>query len=127
MEASITNGAWKGHLGRGLAPRELQFLLFVAIGLTAKEIAREVGISPATVAKRLTNAMFKLGVTRRAALVAEAMRRQIISPLCFILAGFVAMHSMIDDEQMRRDRRAPERRLAEVRMVKRAEAHEQIA
>jgi DNA-binding CsgD family transcriptional regulator len=127
METAITNGAWKGHLGRGLAPRELQFLLFVAIGLTAKEIAKEVGISPATVAKRLTNAMFKLGVNRRAALVAEAMRRQIISPLCFILVTVVAMHAMFDGDAMRRDRRVPERRIAQVRMVKRAEAYESHA
>lgn len=127
METAITNGAWKGHLGRGLAPRELQFLLWVAIGLTAKEIAREVGISPATVAKRLTNAMFKLGVNRRAALVAEAMRRQIISPLCFMLATVVAMHAMFDGDAMRRDRRVPERRIAQVRMVKRSEAYESHA
>jgi DNA-binding CsgD family transcriptional regulator len=121
MQSEIVNGAWKGHLGRGLAPRELQFLLCVAVGLTAKEIAREVGISPATVSKRLTNAMFKLGVTRRAALVAEAMRRQIISPMCFVLAALIAIHAMIGDDAMRRDRRVPERRTAQVRMVRRSE------
>ncbi len=124
MESEIVNGAWKGHLGRGLAPRELQFLLWVALGFTAKEIAREAGISPATVAKRLTNAMFKLGVTRRAALVAEAMRRQIISPMCFVLAALIAMHAMLDGDSMRRDRRVPERRIAQVRTVKRAEAYD---
>ena len=127
METEIVNGAWKGHLGRGLAPRELQFLLWVALGLTAKEIAREVGISPATVAKRLTNAMFKLGVTRRAALVAEAMRRQIISPMCFVLAALIAMHAMLDGDSMRRDRRVPERRIAQVRTAKRAEAYDHHA
>lgn len=127
METEIVNGAWKGHLGRGLAPRELQFLLWVALGLTAKEIAREVGISPAAVAKRLTNAMFKLGVTRRTALVAEAMRRQIISPMCFVLAALIAMHAMLDGDSMRRDRRVPERRIAQVRTVKRAEAYDHHA
>lgn len=127
MQTEIVNGAWKGHLGRGLAPRELQFLLWVALGLTAKEIAREAGISPATVAKRLTNAMFKLGVTRRAALVAEAMRRQIICPMCFFLASLIAMHSMIVDDSMRRDRRVPERRMAQVRTVKRSEPFDNFA
>ncbi|MEJ8867281.1 helix-turn-helix transcriptional regulator [Pseudomonas jessenii] len=127
METVIVNGAWKGHIGRGLAPRELQFLLWVALGLTAKEIAREAGISPATVAKRLTNAMFKLGVTRRAALVAEAMRRQIISPMCFVLAALIAMHAMLDGDSMRRDRRVPERRIAQVRTAKRAEAYDHHA
>lgn len=76
----MISGKWKGHLGRGLAPRELEFVLYIAQGLTAKEIAREVGISPATVAKRLTNAMFKLKVTRRTAMVAEAIKLQIITP-----------------------------------------------
>lgn len=121
MEATIINGSWKGHLGRGLAPRELQFLLWIAQGLTSKEIAREAGIEAGTVKKRLTNAMFKLGVTKRTALVAEAMRRQIISPMCFALAALIAIHAMIGDESMRRDRRVPERRTAEVRMVRRAE------
>jgi len=40
MDQTITSGSWKGHLGRGLAPRELQFLLWVALGFTAKEIRR---------------------------------------------------------------------------------------
>ena len=87
MEATIINGSWKGHLGRGLAPRELQFLLWIAQGFTSKEIAREAGIEAGTVKKRLTNAMFKLGVTKRTALVAEAMKRQIITPVCFVLAA----------------------------------------
>lgn len=121
MEATIINGAWRGHLGRGLAPRELQFLLWIAQGLTSKEIAREAGIEAGTVKKRLTNAMFKLGVTKRTALVAEAMKRQIITPVCFVLAALIAMHSMISNDSMRRDRRAPERRMAQVRMVRRTE------
>lgn len=124
MEATIINGSWKGHLGRGLAPRELQFLLWIAQGLTSKEIAREAGIAAGTVKKRLTNAMFKLGVTKRTALVAEAMKRQIITPVCFVLAALIAMHSMISDDSLRRDRRAPERRMAQVRMVRRAECAE---
>lgn len=125
---TITNGTWTGHLGRGLAPRELEALLGVAQGLTAKEIARTMGIAPGTVANRLENAMFKLGVARRTAAVAEAMRRGVISPLCIVLAGFIAMHAMLDDgDPMRRDRRAPERRTAQVRIVRKAEALEHHA
>jgi hypothetical protein len=71
--------------------------------------------------------MFKLGVTRRAALVAEAMRRQIISPMCFVLAALIAMHAMLDGDSMRRDRRVPERRIAQVRTMKRAEAYDHHA
>ena len=110
MESTIVNGAWKGHLGRGLAPRELQFLLSVAQGCTAKEIARTFGIAPGTVVKRLSVAMFKLGVNRQTAMVAEAMRRQIISPMCFMLASLIALHSALDNDAMRRDRKIPEPR-----------------
>lgn len=78
MESTIKSGTWIGHLGRGLARRELQFLLSVAQGLTAKQIARSFDVEPGTVVKRISNAMFKLGVHRQTALVAEAMRREII-------------------------------------------------
>lgn len=121
MEATIINGVWKGHLGRGLAPKELQYLLAAAQGKTAKEIARQFDVAACTVAKRLSCAMFKLGVTRQTAMIAEAMRRQIISPMCFILAALIAMHTVAGDGAMRRDRRVPERRTAQVRMVRRAD------
>lgn len=120
---TITSGSWKGFLGRGLAPRELEALLAVAQGMTAKEIARLMQITPGTVANRIENAMFKLGVHRRAALVAEAMKRQIISPMCIVLAGLMAMHAaMGDTDPMRRDRREPERRIAQVRIIRKAES-----
>lgn len=122
---TITCGTWTGRLGQGLAPRELEALLGVAQGFTAKEIARQMQITPGTVKNRIENAMFKLGAARRAAAVAEAMRRQIISPLCIALACLIAMHAVIDDaDPMRRDRRAPERRTAQVRIVRKAEAFE---
>lgn len=126
MESTIVSGQWKGHLGRGLAPRELQCLLAVAQGMTAKEIARLMQITPGTVANRIENAMHKLGVHRRAALVAEAMKRQIISPMCFVLVALIAMHSLAagGGDPMRRDRRAPERRIAQVRVLRRADAYE---
>ena len=124
MESTIVDGAWKGHLGRGRAPRELQFVLSVAQGLTAKEIARAFNITPGTVVKRLACAMYKLGVHRQGAMVAEAMRRQIITPLCLLLAGLIAMHAATDSEMSRRDRRPSERRFAEMRLVRRAEALE---
>ncbi|WP_448196717.1 LuxR C-terminal-related transcriptional regulator [Pseudomonas putida] len=122
---TITIGAWIGHLGRGLAPRELQCVLDIACGMTSKEIARHFGISESGVEKRVRDAMLKLKVPRRAALVAEAMRQQIISPLCIMLASLIAMHAVINDsDPMRRDRRAPERRTAQVRIVRKAEAFE---
>jgi len=127
MENVIVSGAWKGRLGQGLAPRELQCVLSVAQGMTAKEIARLFGVAPGTIGKRISNAMFKLGVHRRAALVAEAMKRQIISPVCILLAALITMHAVADDHSMRRDRRTPERRTAEVRVMRKAEAFEYCA
>lgn len=82
---SINRGDWQGNLGRGLSLRELEFTLHVASGMTDKQIARVAGIAPDTVRKRVYSAMFKLGANRRAQLVAEAMRRAIITPLALIL------------------------------------------
>jgi len=124
---TIINGTWKGQLGMGLAPKELQYLLSAAQGKTAKEIARQFDVAACTVVKRLSSAMFKLGVHRQTAMVAEAMRRQIISPMCLFLAALVAIHAMAGDDAMRRDRRVPERRTAQVRMVRTAARPELIA
>lgn len=118
----IVVGEWKGLLGKGLAPRELECVLGLASGLTHKQIARDMSIAPMTVTKRVSSAMFKLGVQRAPQLVAEAMKRQIISPLCITLMALIASHSFLDEDPMRRDRRAPERRTAQVRVLRRAEA-----
>jgi len=112
MEETIISGDWQGYLGRGLAPREIQFLLLVAQGLTAKEIAKDFRIAPSTVVKRLSNAMFKLGVHRQSAMVAEAMKRQIICPVCVVLAAAIVIHSKIDDQPMFQNRRMSDRRIA---------------
>lgn len=121
MDATITSGAWKGHLGRGLAPKELHYLLLTAQGKTAKETARFFGVSASTVIKRLVIVRDKLGAARQTSMIAEAMRRQIISPMCFILASLIAMHATVGSDSIRRDRRVPERRTAQVRMTRRAE------
>ncbi|MDI3399632.1 LuxR C-terminal-related transcriptional regulator [Pseudomonas sp. V88_4] len=75
----VTCGLWRGLLGHGLAERELFCLLSVAAGHTDKEIARKDGLSPRSIKGRIESAMHKLGVYRRPALVAEAMRRGLIS------------------------------------------------
>lgn len=120
----IVVGEWKGLLGKGLALRELECVLGLASGLTHKQIARDMSIAPMTVTKRVSSAMFKLGVQRAPQLVAEAMKRQIISPLCVAMMTLVMAHAFLDEDPMRRDRRAPERRTAQVRMMRRAEAPE---
>jgi len=81
MDKELVSKNWKGHLGRGLAPREVLYLLYTAEGFTAKEIARVAGVAPCTVSKRLSCAMFKLKVTRQTAMVAEAIKLQIITPI----------------------------------------------
>ncbi len=126
MESTIVDGAWKGHLGRGLAPRELQFVLSVAQGLTAKEIAKLFNIAPGTVVKRLACAMFKLGVHRQGAMVAEAMRRQIITPLCLLLVAVLTVQGIADNGMARRDRRPSERRSSELRLVRRADSFDLV-
>ncbi|MHC8366272.1 response regulator transcription factor [Pseudomonas sp. ZT5P21] len=111
MEEEIISGDWRGYLGRGLAPREIQFLLLVAQGLTAKEIAKGFGLAPSSVSKRLSSVMFKLGVHRQSAMVAEAMKRQIICPAYVVLAAVIAVHTMIDDQSIRPERRVSDRRV----------------
>ena len=82
---TINFAGFTGFLGRGAAPRELQCLMAVASGQTSKEAARELGVSPDTVDKRLLSLTTKLGVTRRAALVAKAFSLGLIK-----VAGVIA-------------------------------------
>lgn len=54
------------------------------------------------------------------------MKRQIIIPMCFVIVALIVMHSLSagGGNPMRRDRRAPERRIAQVRVLRRAESVE---
>jgi two-component system nitrate/nitrite response regulator NarL len=61
-----------------LSPREHEILERAATGRSAPEIARELHISTATVKTHLRNLYEKLGVSERAAAVAEAMRRGLL-------------------------------------------------
>lgn len=61
-----------------LTPRERQILGLVADGLSAPAIADQLVLSPATVRTHLQHLYDKLGVSDRAAAVAEAMRRGIL-------------------------------------------------
>ncbi|MFU4911901.1 helix-turn-helix transcriptional regulator [Pseudomonas aeruginosa] len=110
--ATITAGKWKGTLGMGLAPRELEATLHAASDLTAKEIAKLMGIAPGTVSKRLDDARFKLGAKTIRGLVLEAYKRQIISPLCVgILAVLAAAQPLLDEDPAMRARRGGERKI----------------
>jgi two-component system nitrate/nitrite response regulator NarL len=61
-----------------LTSREQEILACVARGCSAPNIASELFLSPATVKTHLTNLYAKLGVSERAAAVAEAMRRGLL-------------------------------------------------
>lgn len=104
-ETSITVGNWQGLLGHGAAPRELECLLAIAGGASGKEVARTLGISEDGVKKRLIALGTKWGVTRRAALVAEAFKRGVISPAVTALALIMAIHGIIGEDHAMRIRR----------------------
>jgi two-component system, NarL family, nitrate/nitrite response regulator NarL len=61
-----------------LSAREREILALTAEGLTSPDIGRRLHLSPATVKTHLQNAYEKLGVSDRAAAVAEGMRRGLL-------------------------------------------------
>lgn len=78
----VTCGSLFGKVGSVLAERELHCLLAIANGRTDKEIAKRDGVSPRSIKGRIESVMHKLGVFKRAALVAEAMRLGLIGFSC---------------------------------------------
>jgi two-component system, NarL family, nitrate/nitrite response regulator NarL len=61
-----------------LSPREREILVLVAAGRSAPAIARQLHLSTATVKTHLIHLYEKLGVSDRAAAVAEGMRRGLL-------------------------------------------------
>ena len=61
-----------------LTPREREILELTAQGFLAPDIGRRLYLSPATVKTHLQRLYGKLGVSDRAAAVAEAMRRGLL-------------------------------------------------
>ncbi|HCF2691164.1 TPA: helix-turn-helix transcriptional regulator [Pseudomonas aeruginosa] len=124
---TISTDTWQGRLGMGLAPRELEATLHAASDLTAKEIAKLMGIAPGTVSKRLDDARFKLGAKTIRGLVLEAYKRQIISPLCVgILALLAAAQPLLDEDPATRARRGGERKI-ETRLTARRDGVARVA
>lgn len=64
----------------GLTPRENESVALVAKGLTDADIARELGISPATAHEHVERAKKKLGCRNRAQLVAVAVTLGLATP-----------------------------------------------
>ena len=74
LSPTITAHGITGFLGREAAPRELECLLEIAAGKTSKQVARGLGCTSSTVKKAVERIFFKLHVSNRAALIAEAFR-----------------------------------------------------
>jgi PAS domain S-box-containing protein len=70
----------KGQLGpaRSLTPRELEVLQLAAHGLSGREIASQLVVSPSTIKTHFNHIYEKLGVSDRAAAVATALRLGLI-------------------------------------------------
>lgn len=120
-------GSWRGNLGLGLAERELACLVAVAAGHTDKEIALRDGLSPRSIKGRIEAAMHKLGVYRRPALVAEAIRRGLISPAILALCAVLVGQSITSTEEFTRIRRPGERSFAASKIYRRAECASAVA
>lgn len=77
--ASRLVGLARGSEDRSLSPRELEVLTHVARGTSNKLVAKDLGISEATVKTHLLHIFSKLGVDDRTAAVTTALERGIIS------------------------------------------------
>lgn len=86
MDRYIEAAGWRGKLNAGLAPRQLEALVYACADMTCKEIARLMGVSPKAVSQRLDDARFKLGMQRTTrGLCLEAIKRGIVAPLAVVL------------------------------------------
>lgn len=59
---------------RKLTPRERQVVELVAQGLSSKEAAEKLGLSPVTVTQHIESARSKLGARNRVQLIFEAIQ-----------------------------------------------------
>jgi len=118
MQDTIEAAGWRGKLNAGLAPRQLEALIYACADMTCKEIARVMGVSPKAVSQRLEAARFKLGMQRTVrGLCLEAIKRGIVAPLAVImLLNSMALHQ---HQSIRRPPSAP--RIAQMRINRRGE------
>jgi DNA-binding CsgD family transcriptional regulator len=75
-EPAWTDPARSVHRGGPLTPREHEIVTLIAKGLTNQQIADELVISPATVARHVANILPKLGFTSRTQVASWAIRHE---------------------------------------------------
>ena len=80
IEAYLGGKAGGGDAYAALTRREREVLHLVVQGLSTKEIAQRLGISPRTAETHRAHVMYKLGVHSRAELIRFAARRGIVTP-----------------------------------------------
>lgn len=80
VAARLMNRVRTSTASGSLSQREHEVLTWVAAGATNREVAARLLISEATVKTHLLNAYAKLGVSDRAAAVAEAFNRGLLTP-----------------------------------------------
>ena len=68
----------KAERTAGLTPREIEVLRLIAGGLTAKEAAQRLGISPKTADNHIQNLYSKIGVTTRAGAALYALEQGLV-------------------------------------------------
>lgn len=71
----------QGERPRALTPREREVLQLICDGLSNREIAGRLGLSPNTIAVHRANIMNTLGVHKTAELVAYALQNGLVNPL----------------------------------------------
>jgi len=64
----------------GMTPREIEVLRLIAAGLTAKEVAKKLDISPKTADHHIQSVYSKIGVTTRAAAALYAVEHGLVRP-----------------------------------------------
>lgn len=79
MRDILQEGTAHSDQDDGLTPREQEVLTLIAEGLTSREIAQQLVISPKTVDRHRENIMAKLNLHSRAELVRYAMSRGLLS------------------------------------------------
>lgn len=90
MTEYIELAGWRVQLANRLTAKEAEAIALAAAGKTAKEAARALGVSPATIQDRWLHARDKLGyLPSLRDLLVQAALRGLIAPLCLLvmLAG----------------------------------------